>query len=159
MVYYGQPAVGEGNPSPIRIFLRRRGYLELVMANAYSGLFHISADDGSNPRSKQPTIFGDFFAKSTRTSLIESNLDNNETFELITLLDLGNLSYFIYTPSESHWLGVSDIPNLDITFHGFPSRIQLIIPGGGGEEWKFWVIPSKEDGVLFASQLSPFTPN
>lgn len=141
---YGYPAVGAGNPSLARTFFSNRGFLELVVPNAYGGLYEISRNPAFIPWS-EPTTFGDAFANIIGTSLIESNLKAEGTLELITLNDLGNLFHYIHTPSDPHWRGVTDLPNPGIRVQGVPSLIQKTRSGAPNGNFEL-VVPAATDG-------------
>ncbi|MCJ1343494.1 hypothetical protein MMC31_001688 [Peltigera leucophlebia] len=141
---YGYPAVGGGNPSLTRTFFSNRGSLELTVSNAYGGLFEISRKPEFIPWS-EPTTFGDAFANIIGTSLIESNLTPEGTFELITLNDLGILFHYIHTPSDPHWRGVTDLPNPGIKVQGVPSLIQKTRSGQPKGTFEL-VVPAATDG-------------
>lgn len=150
---YGYPAVGAGNPSLARIWFSNRGFLELVVSNAYGGLFEISRKPEFTPWS-EPTTFGDAFATVIGTSLIESDLKAEGTLELITLNDLGNLFHYIYTPSDPHWRAVTDLPSPGIRVQGVPSLVQKKRPTGPNGNFEL-VVPAATTPGLYPQATIP----
>lgn len=145
---YGYPATGGGNPSLARTFFTNRGFLELVVPNAYGGLFEISRNPDFTPWS-EPTTFGDAFANIIGTSLIESNLLPTGTLELITLNDIGNLFHYIHTatPENPRWRPVTDLPNPGTRVQGVPSLTQITRSGKPNGAFEL-VIPATDGGAV-----------